>query len=79
MGGSIVAMAAFWAAIRTEAGIGDVKFLRSMIPHHSGAVLMCSESSIADPEIHDLCNSIVYGQQKEIEQMKRIVERLDRR
>ena len=40
---------------------------------------MCSGSSIADPEIRDLCKFIVSGQQKEIEQMKRIVERLDRR
>lgn len=28
------------AGIRTQTPIGDVQFLRSMIPHHSGAILM---------------------------------------
>jgi uncharacterized protein (DUF305 family) len=41
-----------------------------MIPHHSGAILMCQQADIHDPEIKKLCESIVVGQQQEIEQMK---------
>jgi len=42
-----------------------------MIPHHGGALLMCREASISDPEIKALCESIKLSQQSEIEQMKR--------
>ena len=38
--------------MRTQAFVGDDEFLRSMIPHHSGAVLMCEQASI--PQRHAL-------------------------
>jgi uncharacterized protein (DUF305 family) len=60
---------------RTQAAIGDEQFLRSMIPHHSGAILMCRQAAIADPEIVALCGRIQQSQRAEIEQMKRILER----
>lgn len=60
---------------RAQAGIGNVQFLRSMIPHHSGAILMCREASLTDPEIIALCGNIRQSQRAEIEQMKRILER----
>lgn len=67
------------AAVRTQALVGDRQFVRSMIPHHSGAILMCNQASIRDPEIRDLCfkpNGIVQSQEREIEQMKQILRRL---
>jgi uncharacterized protein (DUF305 family) len=63
-------------AMRTQALVGDAQFLRAMIPHHSGAVLMCRESSIGDPEIAGLCGRIERSQKAEIAQMKRILARL---
>ena len=60
---------------RAQAGIGNVQFLRSMIPHHSGASLMCREASVSDPEIIALCGNIQRSQRAEIDQMKRILER----
>ena len=62
------------AATRTQAGIGDRQFLRSMIPHHSGAILMCREASLTDPEIVALCGQIQRSQRAEIEQMRQILE-----
>ena len=64
-----------WFLIRRQAGISDNQFLRSMIPHHAGAILMCREASVRDPEIRDLCREIVTGQQAEIQQMKAILAR----
>ena len=32
-------------AMRTQALVGNDQFLRAMIPHHSGAILMCEKSS----------------------------------
>ncbi|HEU4821698.1 MAG TPA: DUF305 domain-containing protein [Qipengyuania sp.] len=63
-------------AIRQQSLVGDDQFLRSMIPHHSGAILMCEEAKLADPEIRRLCGEIVQAQKQEIDQMKRIMDRL---
>jgi hypothetical protein len=62
--------------IRTQAAIGDVQFVRSMIPHHSGAILMCREASISDGELNQLCSTIQRTQREEIEQMHSILARL---
>jgi uncharacterized protein (DUF305 family) len=67
-----------WFGIRQQAAIGDRQFLRSMIPHHAGAILMCQQASIQDQEIRTLCNNIISGQQAEIDQMKTILARLDK-
>jgi uncharacterized protein (DUF305 family) len=61
--------------IREQALVGDRQFLRSMIPHHSGAVLMCEKAKIADPEIKALCQGIISSQTSEIDQMKAILDR----
>ena len=65
----------FWL-IRTQTPIGDIQFLRSMIPHHSGAITMCERSNITDNEIEELCNQIVEQQKEEIGQMKKILQRI---
>lgn len=61
--------------MRTQAAVGDAQFLRAMIPHHSGAILMCREAEISDPEIQTLCRDIIRSQQEEIDQMKAILAR----
>ncbi len=66
---SLVLLALSWFAIRQQWGIGDEQFLRSMVPHHSGAILMCREGALNDPEIKALCDTIISGQQREIDQM----------
>lgn len=70
----ILALAGFMFMIRTQALIGDRQFLKSMIPHHAGAILMCQRASIEDPEIKELCRTIIINQQAEIDQMKKILE-----
>lgn len=60
----------FWLLIRSQAAISDRQFLRSMIPHHAGAILMCEQASIRDADIRRFCQDIVSGQQAEINQMK---------
>jgi len=65
----------FWLA-RTQTLVGNEQFLRSMIPHHSSAILMCEESAITDPEILSMCDEIVSTQREEIAQMEDILARL---
>ena len=68
--------------IRDQSLVGDRQFLRSMIPHHSGALLMCSRSDLRDAELRELCfgrEGIVTGQTREIAQMRAIQDRLNSR
>jgi uncharacterized protein (DUF305 family) len=72
----IVAAVFAFLAIRQQIAIGDVQFSRSMIPHHSGAILMCRKASLTDHELITLCENIVKSQRDEIAQMNRILARL---
>ncbi|RZA15064.1 MAG: DUF305 domain-containing protein, partial [Proteobacteria bacterium] len=63
-------------ATRRQALVDDRQFIESMIPHHSGAILMCREATLADPELLKLCGEIVKAQRAEIEQMEAIAARL---
>ena len=73
---SVAAGILFFTFIRQQTLISDQQFLRSMIPHHSGAILMCREAKLADPELKTLCEAIIGAQREEISQMESIRSRL---
>lgn len=56
--------------LRKQIAIGDKEFLKSMIPHHAGALLMCKNAQLQDPDVINLCRSIKASQQSEIDFMK---------
>ena len=62
-----------WWGIRTQAAVTDKQFIRSMIPHHAGAILMCEENRLKDPELVKLCQDIITSQTQEIVQMKQLL------
>lgn len=68
----------FFLFIRQQSVVSDKQFLRSMIPHHASAILMCEKANIQDPEIKDLCQSIISNQQQEIDQMKAKLQELEK-
>lgn len=72
---AMVALGSFWAT-RSQALVNDRQFIQSMVPHHSGAILMCREATLLDPELVKLCQDISQGQRREIEQMNAIAARL---
>lgn len=74
---SVLLLLGSFLMIRDQTAISDRQFIRSMIPHHAGALLMCDEAPISDPELVELCKSIKESQQREIDQMKAILARLE--
>lgn len=72
---AVAVFAASFLAMRTQAAVGDRQFLRSMIPHHSGAILMCEQASLSDPELVSLCRDIVAAQKAEIARMEELLAR----
>ncbi|KKB77487.1 hypothetical protein VW35_15215 [Devosia soli] len=72
---ALLTVGSFWAT-RSQAMIDDSQFISSMIPHHSGAILMCREADLEDAELIALCGEIIEAQRQEIDQMKVIGDRL---
>jgi hypothetical protein len=73
---AIVIFVGSFVLIRSQTTIGDRAFLRSMIPHHAGAILMCQQAKLTDPEVVRLCGDIERSQRQEIDQMKAILKRI---
>ena len=70
---AILVLAISWFGIRQQWGVDDRQFLKSMIPHHAGAILMCEQAPLQRPEIKALCSDIVRSQQAEIAAMKALL------
>jgi uncharacterized protein (DUF305 family) len=77
IGVNSILLIAFFVFIRQQSAVSDKQFLKSMIPHHASAILMCEKANLQDPEIKDLCQSIISGQQAEIDQMKAKLQEVD--
>jgi hypothetical protein len=66
----VAATVMFWLLIRHQVGIDDRQMMRSMIPHHAGAILVCEQASLSNPPVQRLCRGIIDSQQREIREMK---------
>lgn len=63
-------------ALRTQTPIGDVQYMKAMIPHHSSAIMVSKNANIKDPEVRKLADSIIASQEREIAQMEGILKRI---
>ena len=70
IGGSVLATALIVWLIRAQSFVDNRAFLKSMIPHHSSAILVCEQANITDATIEQLCKEIVQTQKQEIQIME---------
>ena len=63
--------------IRKINTIDDIKWMKAMIPHHSIAILTSNRANLKDPEVKQLAKEIIEAQEKEIAEMKKMIERLE--
>ncbi len=76
--GSIALFGTALGLVRAQAPIvGDVLWMKAMIPHHSIAILTSGRADIQDPEVKKLANDIIKAQKREIEEMKAMIQRLE--
>lgn len=74
--GSLFLFVSALTLVRTQTPIGDVLYMKAMIPHHSIAILVSKEADIKDPEVRKLADDIIKAQEKEIAEMKAYLKRL---
>ncbi len=65
-------------ALRSQTPIGDVQYMKAMIPHHSSAILTSERANIQDPEVKKLSEDIIKAQRKEIAEMEAAINRLEK-
>jgi FlaA1/EpsC-like NDP-sugar epimerase len=74
--GSLILFVTALTLVRTQTPIGDVAYMKAMIPHHSIAILTSKRADIKDPEVRKLADEIITAQEREIAEMKAFIERL---
>ena len=77
--GSLVVFATALWLVRSQTTVDDVSYMRAMIPHHSIAVLTSERARITDPRVKKLADEIIEAQRREIAEMKRLIDELERR
>jgi len=76
--GSLMLFSAALFLVRIQKPIvGDILWMKAMIPHHSIAILTSERAAIKDPEVKKLAEDIIKAQRKEIEGMKAMIKRLE--
>lgn len=63
--------------VRSQTAVGDVAWMKAMIPHHSIAILTSKRADLSDPEVKKLAEEIIKAQEEEIEKMKELIEELE--
>lgn len=77
--GSIILFVSALGLVRVQKPIvGDVLWMKAMIPHHSIAILTSERADIKDPEVKQLAEDIIEAQKREIEEMKSMIDRLQK-
>ena len=68
---------ALWL-VRGQHTIDDVDYMKAMIPHHSIAILTSERARIRDPRTRALADEIIETQRREIAEMERLIEDIQR-
>lgn len=75
---SIMVFAGALFFLRNQTFIADVQYMKAMIPHHSSAIMVSQQATLKDPELRKLAEGIIKSQEKEIAEMKAMLERIDK-
>ncbi len=75
--GSIVVFALALWLVRSQATVGDVAWMKGMIPHHSIAILTSERANISDPRVRALADTIIQAQREEIAEMQALITDLE--
>lgn len=72
--GSVALMGLGFCLVRSQETVGDVAWLKAMIPHHSIAILTSERANITDPRVRKLADDIIEAQRREIGEMEFLIQ-----
>lgn len=72
----VVFGAALWL-VRSQVTVGDLSYMRAMIPHHSIAIMTSKRAGISDPRVRKLADEIIAAQNKEIAEMRYLIHDIE--
>jgi len=75
--GAVIVFAGALFLVRSQATVGDVSYMRAMIPHHSIAILTSERANIDDPRVRHLADEIIEAQRREIAEMEALIADLE--
>lgn len=71
--GGVLALVIGVGLVRSQSTVGDVSWMKAMIPHHSIAILTSERANLSDPRVEALAKAIIETQRNEIAEMKRYI------
>ncbi len=71
--GSVALMGLGLWLVRSQATVGDVAWMKAMIPHHSIAILTSERANITDSRVRKLADGIIEAQRREIGEMEFLI------
>jgi hypothetical protein len=77
VGGAAIVFAGSLWLVRSQATVGEVAWMRAMIPHHSIAILTSERANIRDPRVRQLADEIIEAQRREIAEMETLIADLE--
>jgi len=72
--GSVALMGLGLWLVRSQATVGDIAWMKAMIPHHSIAILTSERAHITDPRVRKLADGIIEAQRREIGEMEFLIK-----
>ncbi len=75
--GSLALMGTGLWLVRSQVTVGDVAWMKAMIPHHSIAILTSERANINDPRVRKLADEIIKAQRREISEMEGLISDID--
>ncbi|UWQ22090.1 DUF305 domain-containing protein [Jannaschia sp. W003] len=64
--------------VRSQVTVQDSSWMRSMIPHHSIAIMVSERAELSDPRVRKLADEIIAAQEREIAEMAYLIAALER-
>jgi len=64
--------------VRSQSTIADEAWMKAMIPHHSIAILTSERANISDKRVLELANEIIAAQEREIKEMKWLLDDIEK-
>ena len=63
--------------LRTQTPVGDVQYMKAMIPHHSSAILTSKNADLQTAQVKKLSKDIIEAQEREIREMKDLLDKTE--